>query len=74
MKRRTETPEARDARTAKARKTQMTNAAIRAVDDPARLAKSLRIVRAALASGALVEADLEGDIVQPADLVKKARA
>lgn len=64
----TETPEALAARLAKARKTQMTNAAVRAVDDPAQLARAARIVRAALARQVLLPADLQGDIVQPTDL------
>lgn len=70
----TQTPEVRAARTAKARTTQMTNAAVRAVDDPAQLAKAARIVRAALARRVLTESDLRGDIVQPADLELKAGA
>jgi hypothetical protein len=40
------------------------NAALRAVDDPAKLARAARIVRAALLRQKLTLADLEGDIVQ----------
>lgn len=65
-----QTAEARAARTAKARTTQMTNAAVRAVDDPVQLAKAARIVRAALARRVLSEDDLRGEIVQPADLAR----
>jgi hypothetical protein len=40
-------------------------AAVRALDDPAQLARAARIVRAALERGQLVPADLDGPIVQP---------
>ncbi|MEV6890345.1 hypothetical protein [Kribbella sp. NPDC051137] len=66
--RRPESPEDRAARTSNARRSLMTKAAVRAVDDPAQLAKAARIVRAALARRVLTEADLRGEIVQPADL------
>lgn len=46
----------------------MRKSAERAVDDPAKLAQAARIIRAALARQALTPADLEGDVVQPADL------
>ena len=46
----------------------MRNAANRAVDDPAQLAKAARIVRAALARQVLTTRDLQGDVVKPADL------
>lgn len=57
------------ARTAVARSTAMRNAAVRAIDDPAQLARAARIVRAALARRILTTDDLAGDVVQPADLV-----
>jgi hypothetical protein len=41
------------------------NSALRAVDDPAQLARAARIVRAALARRVLTPADLHGDIVKP---------
>jgi hypothetical protein len=41
------------------------NSALRAVDDPAQLARAARIVRAALARRVLVPADLTGPIVKP---------
>ena len=44
----------------------MRNSALRAVDDPAELARAARIVRAALARRVLTPADLQGDIVKPA--------
>jgi hypothetical protein len=44
------------------------NAAERAVDDPAVLAKAARIVRAALARQRLTLTDLQGDVVKAADL------
>ena len=43
------------------------NAALRAVDDPAQLARAARIVRAALARRVLTPADLQGDIVKSSD-------
>jgi hypothetical protein len=43
----------------------MQNSALRAVDDPAQLAKAARIVRAALARRVLTPADLRGPIVKP---------
>lgn len=55
-------------RTAAATAGHMRAAAIRAVDDPAQLAKAARIVRAALARQVLTEDDLRGEIVQSADL------
>lgn len=67
-----QTPEVRAARTRNARTTYMTNAAVRAVDDPATLAKAARIVRAALARQVLTEDDLRGPIVRPADLESRA--
>jgi hypothetical protein len=54
--------------TTPARQAQLRNAADRAVDDPAQLAKAARIVRAALARRVLAPQDLRGDIVKPADL------
>jgi hypothetical protein len=56
------------AQTAAATAANMRTAAIRAVEDPASLAKAARIVRAALARQALTPADLTGDIVHPSDL------
>jgi hypothetical protein len=50
-----------------ARTAHLRNAAERAVDDPVVLAKAARIVRAALARQRLTLADLQGDIVKPAD-------
>jgi hypothetical protein len=46
----------------------MRNAANRAVDDPAQLAKAARIVRAALARRVLTPRDLQGDVVKASDL------
>jgi hypothetical protein len=57
-----------EVRTAAATATNMRTAALRAVDDPASLAKAARIVRAALERGRLGPDDLRGDIVKPADL------
>jgi hypothetical protein len=54
--------------TAAATEAHLRNAALRAVDDPATLARAARIVRAALARQRLTPADLVGDIVQPSDL------
>ena len=48
----------------------MRASALRAVDDPAQLAKAARIVRAALARRALTLRDLQGDIVKPSDLLR----
>jgi hypothetical protein len=47
-----------DSRTAKAREVHVTRSAHRAVDDPAKLAKAARIVRAALSRNQLTLADL----------------
>jgi hypothetical protein len=55
-------------RTNAATASNMRTAAIRAVDDPATLAKAARIVRAALERGALSPEDLRGDIVKPSDM------
>ena len=55
-------------RTAPARAAQLHNAAVRAADDPAALARAARIVRAALARRALTLADLQGEVVKPTDL------
>jgi hypothetical protein len=55
-------------RTSAATTAHLTNAALRAVDDPATLARAARIVRAALARHALTPDDLTGDIVKPSDL------
>ena len=52
-------------RTARATEAHIRNTAIRAVDDPAQLAKAARIVRAALQRGRLTSDDLTGDILQP---------
>jgi hypothetical protein len=41
----------------------MRNSALRALDDPAQLARAARIVRAALERGALSKQDLDGPIV-----------
>jgi hypothetical protein len=57
------------ARTDAATAGHMRRAALRAVDDPATLAKAARIVRAALARRVLTPRDLTGEIVQPSDLV-----
>jgi hypothetical protein len=46
----------------------MRNAANRAVDDPAQLARAARIVRAALQRRVLTPRDLQGDVVKPSDL------
>jgi hypothetical protein len=46
----------------------MRRAALRAVDDPAALAKAARIVRAALVRRVLTPRDLTGDIIAPTDL------
>ena len=54
--------------TAPARAVQLRNAALRAVDDPATLARAARIVRAALACRRLTPGDLTGEIVKPSDL------
>lgn len=51
-----------------ARQAKLRNAAHRAVDDPATLARAARIVRAALERGALTPTDLQGEVVKPADL------
>lgn len=51
-----------------ARQAKLANAANRAVDDPATLARAARIVRAALNRGALTATDLQGEVVKPADL------
>jgi hypothetical protein len=50
---------------AKANRARMRNAALRATDDPLVLARSARIVRAAIETGKLTPADLSGPIVQP---------
>ena len=57
-----------EVRTAAATATNMRTAALRAVDDPASLAKAARIVRAALERGRLGPEDLAGDIVKSTDL------
>ena len=54
--------------TAPARAAMLRNAANRAVDDPAQLAKAARIVRAALARRVLTPRDLTGEVVKPSDL------
>ena len=52
----------------------MRRSALRAVDDPAQLAKAARIVRAALARRALTPRDLAGDIVHASDLPQDREA
>ena len=52
----------------RARGEMMRQSAIRAIDDPAQLARAVRIVRAALDRQLLRIEDLEGDIIQPSDL------
>lgn len=54
-----ETLDERRAQTAKARQIRVTQAAHRAVDDPVKLARAARIVRAALARNVITLADLE---------------
>lgn len=49
----------------------MRRAAVRAIDDPAELAKAARIVRAALERQALTEQDLRGPVVQASDLTRR---
>lgn len=56
------------AATAAARSAKLHNSAERAVDDPIKLARAARIVRAALARQAITEADLHGPVVQAGDL------
>lgn len=56
------------ARTAPARRAQLRNAALRATDDPAQLARAARIVRAALERGKLTPDDLQGAVVHPDEL------
>jgi hypothetical protein len=56
--------------TTRGRHQHLTRAALRAVDDPVQLARAARIIRAALARGALSPADLAGEIVKPTDLQK----
>jgi hypothetical protein len=51
---------------AKATRERMRCAALRAASDPFVLARSARIVRAAIESGHLTKADLDGPIVQAA--------
>jgi hypothetical protein len=51
------------AQTAAARAEHARRAANRAVDDPVKLARAARIVRAALARQVLTEDDLRGDVV-----------
>ena len=53
------------ARTEAATNEHKRRSALRAIDDPAQLAKAARIVRAALERGRLTPDDLDGDIVQP---------
>jgi hypothetical protein len=60
-----ETLEERRAQTAKARQVRLSQTANRAVDDPAKLARAARIVRAALARNALTLADLELPLPDP---------
>jgi hypothetical protein len=55
-------------KTAPARAVMLSNAAERAIDDPVVLARAARIVRAALARQRLTLADVQGDVVKPADL------
>jgi hypothetical protein len=57
-------PAAGKSRTRAATDAHMQNAALRAVDDPAELAKAARVVRAALARRVLTPADLRGPIVK----------
>ena len=68
------TTDIRRARTAPARESFLRNAALRAVDDPAQLAKAARIVRAALARRVLTPKDLQGDVVKPSDLDRRDTA
>ena len=58
---------ASDAQTRAATDAHKRNSALRAVDDPAQLARAARIVRAALARRVLTPADLRGEIVKPSD-------
>jgi hypothetical protein len=55
------TTTANQARTAPARKQYLRNAALRATEDPVRLARAARIVRAAIERGRLSAADLDPD-------------
>jgi hypothetical protein len=56
------------ANTKPARAALLRKAALRAVDDPPTLARSARIVRAALSRGRLTLDDLQGEVVKPSDL------
>lgn len=48
----------------------MERTAMRAVDDPAKLAKAARIIRAGIARGKITPADLEQPIIHPSDMGK----
>lgn len=65
-------PPGRPDLTAPARQAALRNAADRAVDDPAQLARAARIVRAALARRVLTTRDLQGEVVKPADLHRES--
>jgi hypothetical protein len=62
---RKENPLSRKLIAAKATRERKRCAALRASDDPERLAMAARIVRAAIERGHLDKADLDGPIVQP---------
>ena len=68
------TDKTRTVDTSPARAQMMRNAADRAVDDPAQLARAARIVRRALARQRLTLADVQGEVVRPSDLVAAAPA
>ena len=57
---------------AKAHAANLRQAADRAVDDPATLARAARIVRAAIARRVLTPEDLQGDIVKPSEFARTA--
>lgn len=59
-----ESEDKRFAQTVPARRAQLTNAAVRATDNPVQLAKAARIIRAALQRGKLTPDDLQGDVVR----------
>jgi hypothetical protein len=60
-----ENPLSREQSLALATEAHMRNAAHRLADDPLILARSARIVRAAIETGKLTPADLDGPVVQP---------